>query len=269
MSQKTQRAEMTMKPVLYPMPGTETIAVQRDIPYRETESGALAMDVYRPADAAPGTRLPAVIFVSGYSDAALQSFLGCKLKDWESYIGWGKLTAAAGLTAITYSTNNPAADLPALLQHVRQNAASLGIDENRIGLWACSGNGPMAVSMLMQDPGLRCGVLAYAYTLDLDGAAGIAEVQKMYGFANPCSGKSVADLPARTPLFLARAGQEQNPHLNSNMDRFVAQALARNLPLVLTNHAEGPHAFDLLHDSAATREVIRQILEFLRSHLLA
>lgn len=35
-------------------------------------------------------------------------------------------------------------DLQAVLQHVRSNARTLGIDENRIGLWACSGNVPLA-----------------------------------------------------------------------------------------------------------------------------
>ncbi len=260
----SERAEMTKKGLLYPMPPADAVSIRRDL-----ACGPMAFDLYRPADAPPDARPPVVIFVSGYSDAGLQAFLGCKLKDWESYIGWGRLAAASGLTAITYSTNNPAADLPALLQHIRSNASSLGIDETRIGLWACSGNGPMALSMLIEDAGLRCGVLAYAYTLDLDGATHVADTAKTYGFANPCAGKSVADLPPHTALFLARAGQDQLPHLNEGMDRFVTQGLARNLPLTVTNHPEGPHAFDLLHDSETTREVIRQIVAFLRFHLLA
>lgn len=268
MSQKTERAEMTKKPVLYEMPGTEAVVVNRDLEYRSTDAGSLTMDLYRPPGAAAGARLPAVIFVTGYSDLGLGAFFGCKLKEWESYIGWAKLAAASGLAAVTYSATNPAADLPALVQHLRQNAVALGIDENRIGLWACSGNGPMALSFLMQDAALRCAALSYAFTLDLEGSTHIAEIAKTYGFANPGAGKSVADLPQQTPLFLARAGKDEFPHLNESMDRLVAQALARNLPLTLVNHPEAPHAFDLLHDSETTREIIRQTLAFLRFHLL-
>jgi acetyl esterase/lipase len=269
MSQKAERADMTKKPVLYRVPGMDTVVIRRDLAYRETDSGPLTMDLYRPPDTAPDEQLPAVIYVSGYSDLGLQAFLGCKLKDWESYIGWGKLTAASGMSAIMYSATRPAEDLPALMQHIRNNAESLAIDPNRLGLWACSGNGPMAVSFLMQEPGLRCAALSYAYTLDLDGASHIADAARTYGFANPAAGKSIADLPPQTPLFLARAGQDQLAHLNEGMDRFVAQALAGNLPLTLSNHPEGPHAFDLLHDSETTREIVRRTLAFLRFHLLA
>jgi hypothetical protein len=51
------------------------------------------------------------------------------------------------------------------------------------------------------------------------------------------------------------------------MDRFLAKALSLNLPVTFVNHAEAPHAFDLMHDSETSREIIRRILEFLRFHL--
>lgn len=266
MSQTTQRTEMTLKPVLYRLPGMDAVTVRRDVPYKIGAPGPLTMDLYQPPGAQAGTRAPAVVFVTGYSDAGLEVFLGCKLKDWQSYIDWGTLAAASGLVGVTYSATDPAADLPALLEFLRTNAASLGIDENRIGLWACSGNGPMALMMLMQDPGLRCAALCYSYTLDLDGATDIAETAKVYGFV-PGGGKSVAYLPAQIPLLLVRAGQDQLPHLNDRMDRFAAHALAANLPLTLINYPAAPHAFDLLLDSDETRRVIRQILDFLGRHL--
>lgn len=262
------RSEMTLKPVLCRIPGIDAVNVRRDVPYKTGAAGPLTLDLYQPPNPQPGARHPAVIFVSGYSDAGLQAFLGCKLKEWQSYIDWGKLAAASGLAGVTYSAMDPAADLPALLDFLRKNAASLGIDENRIGLWACSGNGPMALSMLMQDSGLRCATLSYSYTLDLDGATHIAASSKTYTFAYPAE-KSVADLPKETPLLLVRAGQDQLPHLNESMDRFTAHALAANLPVTLINYPPAPHAFDLLLDSEFTRDVIRQILNFLKRHLAA
>jgi hypothetical protein len=58
------------------------------------------------------------------------------------------------------------------------------------------------------------------------------------------------------------------PHLNETMDRFIARALEANLPLTVANHPDGPHAFDLFHASERTREIVQQVLEFLRFHLL-
>ena len=98
--------------------------------------------------------------------------LGCKLKEMGSYFSWGRLAAASGLVTITYTNREPATDVHAVLQHVRQNAPSLYIDENRIGVWACSGNVPNALSVLMQDAQdyLKCAVLCYGYMLDRNGS---------------------------------------------------------------------------------------------------
>ena len=246
----------------------ERAAVRKDQVYRTTDAGPLTMDLYYPPDAQEGSRRPAVVFVAGYSDVGYEKMLGCKFKEMAMSVSWGQLVAASGLVAIAYTNREPKADLDALLQHVRQNAASLGIDGNRIGVWASSGNVPLALSALMQRETadfLTCGVLLYGFMLDLDGATGVAEAAQTFRFTNPNTGKSLDDLPPDLPLFIVRAGQDQFPHLNDSIDRFVAGALARNLPITLVNHATGPHAFDLMQDSETSREIIRQILGFLRS----
>jgi acetyl esterase/lipase len=175
------------------------------------------------------------------------------------------------MVAITYANREPMADLHALIDHVRQNARLLGIDSDRIGVWASSGNVPLALSLLMQREHVhpKCAVLCYGYMLDLDGATGVADAAGLFKFTNPNGGQSADDLALHLPLFIARAGADQMPHLNASIDRFVAAALARNLPITVTNHSTGPHAFDLFDDSATSRAVIRQILVFLRFHLLA
>ncbi len=260
-----------MKRVVYQAPGVDAVTVRRDVEYGADDSGALTMDLYDPPGTPGGARLPAVVFVVGYSDPGAQRLLGCKFKEMESFISWGRLAAASGMVGITYSTGQePAADVLAVLQYVRQNAASLGIDESRIGLWACSGHVPTALSVLMQEDreGLQCAALCYGVTLDLDGATGVAEAARMFRFANPSAGKSVEDLPRDLPLFLVRSGRDETPHLNEALDRFLAKALAGNLPFTLVNHATAPHAFDLMDDSETSREIIRQVLAFLRFHLL-
>ncbi|MEK6304568.1 MAG: alpha/beta hydrolase [Acidobacteriota bacterium] len=265
------RHDITKKRVVYQIPGMDAVTIRRDVQYRTTDGGALTLDIYHPPGWKGGERIPAVVFVSGYSDVGFQKMLGCKLKEMGSYISWAQLTAASGMAAITYSAVEPAADIEALLQYVRQNAASLGIDENRIGVWACSGNVPNALSVLMEERRdyLKCAVLCYGVMLDLEGHNSTAESSKRFGFVNPSADKSVDDLPRDLPLFVVRAGQDEMPHLNETLDRFVAKALACNLPITLVNHPTAPHAFDLMQDSEASRETIRQILAFMRFHLLA
>ena len=229
-------------------------------------------------------------------------------------MSWGQLIAASGMVAIAYTNREPAADLDALLQHVIEHAASLGVDENRMGVWACSGNVPLALSALMagsantpgpKGPGLRKGAAA-ANTSGPEGpglrngaaaanpprpegpgrrcslrcaatltatcstwTAGRAspKPRRCFAFANPTVGTSLDDLPHDVPLFIARARQEQYPDLNNSIDRFVAKALTLNRPITLVNHAEGPHSFDLLHDSDTSRQIIRQTLDFLATQL--
>jgi hypothetical protein len=271
MSQETPPNDITKKRVVYQIPGMDAVTIRRDVEYRTTNAGALTMDIYYPPDSKGRARIPGVVFVSGYSDVGFQKMLGCKLKEMGSYISWGQLTAASGMVAITYSAREPAEDIHALLQYVRQNAASLGIDENRIGVWACSGNVPNALSVLMDEDReyLKCAVLCYGIMLDLEGNTNVAESAKRFGFVNPSTGKSANDLPRDMPLFIVRAGQDEMPHLNETLDRFLAKALTCNLPIRFTNHATAPHAFDVMHDSETSREIIRQVLAFMRFHLSA
>jgi hypothetical protein len=271
MSQETPPPDITKMKVVYDVPGTGAVTVRADVEFRAADGGALAMDLYYPPASKSGSRLPVVVVVVGYSDVGVQKMLGCRFKEMASAVSWGRLIAASGMVAITYTNREPQGDLRALTAHVRENAASLGIDEKRIGIWSSSGNVPMALSMLMQSDAkdMRCAVLCYGYMLDLGGATGVADAAAQFRFVNAAAGKSVDDLPAKLPLFLARAGQDQFAHLNESLDAFVAGALTRNLPVTVVNHADGPHAFDLLHDSEATREIIRQMLRFMQFHLQA
>jgi dienelactone hydrolase len=271
MTDNAQRNPMTLQPVVYDMPGTDRVIVRRDVAFQGAGGSALVLDLYSPPDATPDVRAAAVIIVAGYRDAGFLERLGCRFKEMQSSVSWGRLIAASGMAAITYTNADPAADLHAVLDHLRQNAASLGIDEHRLGLWSSSGNSPVALSALMREgrASPKCAVICYGFTLDLDGAIGVADAARQFGFANPGAGKSIDDVPKETPLFLARAGQDQFPGVNESLDRFLAAAVARNLPVTFVNHPSGPHAFDLFQDSEASRRIVRQVLAFLRDNLLS
>jgi len=268
MSTRNDEIPLSKRVLVYGIPGMENIEVRQDIAYRTTDDGPLTMDVYYPPS---GSRapVPAAIFVIGYPDAGFRKHLGCCAKEMALSKSWGQVVAASGIAAITYTNREPVEDTLALIQYVRDNAAALGIAGDRIGLWAGSGNSPLALFVLMQGAKdfLRCAVLDCPCTLDIDGSTGIAEASKTYGFVNPCAGKSVDDLPDNIPLFIARAGQDQVPHLNEALDRFIAKALANNLPLTFANHATAPHAFEIFDDSPSSRELIRQMLGFMKFNL--
>jgi len=269
-SQENERDQLSKKVVVCQIPGMDAVTIRPDIRYGASEAEVQTMDIYYPPDHKSGARIPAVVFVTGYSDPGFKAVLGRRQKEMGSYVSWARLTAASGMAAITYTNKEPAADIKALLHYLAENAASLGIDENGIGVWACSGNVPNALSVLMEKhhKPLKCAVLCYGFMLDLDGSTGVAEAAGKWGFVNPAAGKSVADLPPDLPLFIARAGRDETPYLNEALDAFLAKALTANLPITFVNHAVAPHAFDLMHDSETSREIIRQILAFMRFHLL-
>jgi len=271
MSHELPADHVTKKRVVYEIPGMAATTIRRDVEYRDTDAGTLTMDLYYPPDSNDEHRLPVIIIVAGYSDVGMQRVLGLgKFKDMAMCASWGQLAAASGFVAIAYSNREPATDLHALLRYVQQNAWALGIDETRIGLYASSGNVPLALSALMRkdENHLKCAVLNCGFMLDLDGSSGVADAAKTYGFVNPGAGKSVDDLPKDLPLFIVRAAQEQFPHLNDMIDRFMARALNLNLPVTFINHP-GPHGFELMQDNENARETIKQMLAFMQYNLSA
>jgi len=267
MSEPTERHPIALKKVVYEIPGMESAVVRRDVPYGTAGAAAGTMDLYYPSAAASGATLPAIVAVLGYPPRDPNPF-GCAFKEMEWSVSWGRLMAASGIVSIFYTNRSPEADLRTLLGHIREHAESLGIDRRRIGLFASSGSGPLALSTVIAERGnLACAALCYPLTLDAGGSTAVAESAATWGFVNPTAGKSVSDLPPDVPLFVARAGQDEFPHLNEALDQFVTDALACDLPVTVVNHAGAPHAFDLVHDSDATREIIRQLLRFLQFHL--
>jgi hypothetical protein len=269
MSEDTQRSEMAKKVVVLELPGVLDVIVHRDVPYGAAQEGAAprVMDVYRPRGAPLEAPPPVVVFVSGFPDP------GGRLKQMGAYTSWGRLVAVSGMVAITYTNRAPLPDLSELLAYLRDpaHATALGIDPRRVGVWAGSGNVPAALAALAREPAgtFACAALCYGYMIDRDGSTAVAAAAKAFGFVDATAGLSIDALPPELPLLLVRAGQDQMPGLNSTIDRFVADALARNLPLTVEAHATGPHAFELFDDSAASRALIGRILAFLRFHLRA
>lgn len=239
--------DMIHKGLVHSIAGAHRIVVE----HHHYGSG-LPFDLYRPEGG--GTR-PAVLFVTGIPDPGAAAFFGAPFKDWQSYVDWARLVAASGLVAILYQNQTPA-DVVALLAHLREQAETLGLD-GRIGLWAASGHGPNALWVMAREP-VACAALVYPYTLDVADQAAA-----MYFAAPPVA---LAELP-HVPVLVVRAGRDTTPVLNDRLDRFVTEARAAGVPVEQIDHAEGPHAFDIVDPSPRSREVIEQVLDFLRRTL--
>jgi len=248
----------------------DEVKVRRDVKYKTSNDTPLAMDIYYPPNLKIGSRLPVVIFVNGFPDVGTQKKIRLKLKDMGQYKSWGELTAASGLIAITYETIQPDADIENLIDYVRKNGSSLNIDANSICIWACSGNVPTALWIIKQKSReyLRCAVLYYGVmtTADQKHQAMIDSRAQKSGFF-PGGLKNIKHLYHDVPLFIVRAGLDKFPYVNQTIDHFLNEALSRNDSIVFINYNDGQHAFDMDDDKPRSREIIKQTLEFMKTHL--
>src|SRR5262245_35428406 len=118
MSEDTRQDHISRKRVVYAAAGMDGVTVRRDETYRAADGAALAMDLYYPPDSIGGAARPAVVFVTGFTDAGAERMLGCRFKEMGSFVSWAQLTAASGLVAVTYENRHPAPDAQAVLHDV-------------------------------------------------------------------------------------------------------------------------------------------------------
>ena len=124
MDRKPAASDLLAKRVLYSLPDMDAVSVRRDIAYTMPADAGLTMDVYSPPGRNASHGTPAVVLVPGFPGA---------VKRIGAFVSWAELMAASGLVAITCATKEPAADTEAVLGYVREHAASLGIDGDRMG----------------------------------------------------------------------------------------------------------------------------------------
>lgn len=272
--------EMYRMPLVYSVPGMDKIEVRRDIVYKSADvrdaKTALKLDVYLPTSS---PKAPAIVLISGGgAEGAPRDF-----RDAGVYQSYGRLLAASGFVVISYSkryargpagTNNGAEDTRDLIAYLREHAAELHMDKERIALWAFSAGGLMLAPFLHEPPpyvrALACFYCVSDVTQDSwAGVPGITPEQveraaAMFSTANQIHGADRILIP----LFVGRAGLD-SPGLNRTIDRLVQEALSKNMSIEVWNHPAGRHGFDILDDNARSREIIARAIAFLRHNLLA
>jgi dienelactone hydrolase len=251
--------EIATRRVLYEIAGMNDVH-PREFAFAGADGDDLAAALYMPGAETPP--VPIAILVEGYADPGFSKFLGCRFMDMQWSVSMAQLLAASGIAAVTYTNRQPAADLLAIIAHVIDNARDLGVDASRIGLWATSGHGPVAISGLSH---VRCAVLTNPFTFDIAQATHVADAARMFKFEAP----STAEIPEGKPLFVVRSGSDEMPGLNASLDRFISTAMASDRPFTLVNYAGAPHAFELFRNSLETRQILQCALTFLRAQLWA
>jgi acetyl esterase/lipase len=264
--------ELFRLPVVYSVPGMDAAQVREDIVYKSVETSEgkldLKMDVYRPANARPGIRHPAVIYISGG---------GVDNPDWRKagvYKTYGRLAAAQGFVGVTYQkryARGPESlaagrdDTAALMSFLRGHAADYGLDPDRFAVWAFSAGG-LLLGPLLADPPHHIWAVLNFYALS-DALTTMPEETRLAirngGFSAAESVKKEGPLPS---LFVARAGLD-DAGLNAGLDGFVKEALGRNATIEVMNHPGGRHGFDVLNPDTRSREIIEHAFAFLKSHL--
>lgn len=252
----------------YSLPDVGRVVV-RNVEYRHVGKISLTMDIYYPPNTEADACLPVVIFIMGYADSAARRLVGSPLKDFEQYTSWGRLTAASGLVAVTYRTQQPD-DLEVLVEYIRENGASLNMDSDRIGVWSCSANAPTAVSFAMQENRgyLKFAVFYYGHMLTPDNQ--LREEINSLCAPRGCYAvelKDVERLRKYFPLLIVRAGRDKVPLVNESIDHFMSVAAASDVPVTSIAYQDGVHGFDFHQKNERSAEIIEQTLEFMRMNL--
>ena len=258
-------------PVVYALPGMESVRVVSDRVYEQAGGVGLGADIYTPVSG--DGPFPVVVFVHGGFPEGLE----ISPKSAGQYKSWGRLVAASGMAAVVFNhrlrmspqgvvhLDDAAADLISLLGWMRRQSTELKLDSRRVAVFAVSAGGPL-LNAVLTESGVRCLVDYYGF-LDVQGLDWFARAVA----ASPSrAGWSLVDALGRgllPPILIARAGQDEVPHMKETIDRFVAASLGANTDLTLLNHPSGRHAFDLQNDDSRSREIVAATLAFLQAHL--
>jgi dienelactone hydrolase len=221
---------------LFPAPAPGSVTVTSNVQYGTLDTATLRMDVYRPAGVnAPA---PALIFFN-------QAVGPERTNDF--YVGWARAAASKGLIAIVpdlHGGAGSARDFQRLIAHLSEQAATYGIDRDAIAVYAGSGN-VFTAFPVVEDPKQTLVKAAVMYY----GTAPITEFRR--------------DLP----VLYVRAGLDRpgvNGNATSGITRLAALAISQNAPITVINHPIGHHAFEIVDDDAATRDVIDRTIDFVK-----
>ncbi|MBC7895934.1 MAG: dienelactone hydrolase family protein [Cytophagaceae bacterium] len=194
----------------------------------------LQMDVYRPPASMPAGRgYPVLVFFNRATGAD---------RSGQFYAGWARMAASRGMVAILPDLRDgkQGEDFRALMAYLDEHATHLGMDHDAIAVYAASGNAYTALPIL-ESPEAKLVKAAVIY----------------YGAGD------VKEFRLDLPMLMVRAGLDR-PGLNVAMTELASRGVSQNAPITLLNYPTGHHAFEMMDDNDATRDVIEQTLTWVK-----
>lgn len=269
----------------YRIAGMDQVRRVADLPYRSLTGTAdtvkygaeLRYDVFLPRQSPAGSGAGVIFVHGGLVDDTVRA---SPKDDLPAYQEWGRLVAAAGMVAITFShrlttadnLDVAAQDVELLLRTIRARATEWSLDPDRMCVAVYSAGGPL-VSLFLQSDRVRCTVMFYPF-LDVEHAAAISPFRPAHtpDRLEELRAHSPREILLRMggavpPMFIAKAGRDVIPGINASIDRFVQAALWVNAPLDLYVHRTGAHGFDMtaVPDPRA-QEIVAAALDFIQRH---
>jgi hypothetical protein len=267
MAQNQTKSDLPSDTLAYSLPKMDEVIVRHEA-YLVVDGKPLTMDIFYPPAIAKKTTSPVVIFVMAYADSS--PITKGPLKELGQYLSWGRLTAAAGLIAVTYQTER-ADDIEALVAYIRKHANDLHMDPDRIGLWSCSGNCLAAVSFAMQKDRDYLNFAVFYYGLMLTPDNWLRKEINALAAPRGCYAaelKDIAYIRTDLPMFIVKAGRDVIPYVNDSIDHFVGLAKKERALLTFIEFENGVHGFDVEQKSdPKASEIIKQTLEFMKENL--
>ena len=227
--------------VVYDIPETKNVSVKQGVTYFKDASADLQIDIYSPPGAKASAKLPAVIFLNAIGDSPDN-----KVKSWAIYSSWPRLIAAHGMIGISMDADGTRIQdsLKALFAFLAADGAKYGIDADRLGVYAASANVTQSSIYLMGDAAPK----------------GIKAAALYYGRAP--QGAIRRDLPVLFVLAegdVAGLGQQTIP-----LWQKVTESRA---PWTMVFASRQPHAFDAFEDTDESRRLVKQTIDFWKTHL--
>ena len=264
-AQQTTQKKPRESVVAYEVQGMKDVIIKKDIPYLKTADSALKMDVYYPAKFDFKRKIPAIVFVFGYTNEGQLKTAKHQLRTWSPYTSWCKVVAASGMAAIVYETVNPENDLKSLIHYINSNTDNLNIDVNKIGAYSSSANTPTEIAYILNDSNsvFKCAVVYYGIFLNTDFKylSTIDTLSQNMGFVTPRLSEPTS-WNKNVPIMIVHAGKDFVPHTNESLTLFLDKAINQNMPITLINYSTGIHGFDVYTDNIPTRQIIKTTLEF-------
>jgi hypothetical protein len=256
--------------IVYQIPEMKDVICHNGIVYHSVNGIDLKADIYVPSNGGKSNPLPIVIIVINYPDSVFNKIFGRDGKDLQMAVSWAELIAASGMAAVTYQTQFSHSETDSLIYFLKKSAEDYNIDMNNLCVFGASANTLAAQSLMQNDDySIKCAVFNYGILLTPDQKyyAEIDSAANMFGFYFSDLRK-ISRIPENIPMLVTRAGKDRFQIVKNTTDYFVAEAMRSNAQLTFINYSDGQHDFDVLDDTEISKLIIRQTVDFMKTHLL-